>query len=541
MPHNIRLLAILELTASDLKGLSQENQNQKIRQQWLTLSYKYHPDKNTDDPLATQRFQNITEAYESLIKKKERGEKYFSEIHNYFISKDVTIPETAFDLLLQENIETAYNELKLSFLELRTENEKKAFGAQYTNFLNLAQSLEDVQDVLNSKRVNYLFKQENETLKTNFIREWRALIIRLFAEEYLDDFQYRHALATGDLYPILATRKLLSPIKIMVAVLNSISLIICSSGDYLSKVLLGRVLADFSHQFNAYKSGKLSVLKASVVALKIIGTALLFCSPMYFVPTITFSAMGLPMIAATLELLASPVNKLIRPIAAYTKFPTFGITAFISILGAAALYAMISTTMLASALILMQYASLALRFYCLYGLAKLIHNMYKLSPALGIFQGLFCASTMLISMLISTPSTGLDPNLPVNIIANFFSILSANSIVYWGNILLQQTNVALAKKMEVLPLPEEEVPDYIKKATLEGNKKATQSQRFFNTPKEAEYLKKEDRTFSQQTASFFGKGAKRLVGITPLVELRPHVLAIQNRSSADRENCHFAP
>ena len=218
MPYDSRLLFLLELKPSDLQNLSEDEQYKKIRHQWMRLSYRYHPDKNLDNPLATQTFQKITEAYNSLKKEGQGEGKWLPEVNKYFIKRPMDIPETAFDLLLQENIEAAYNELKLSFLELKTESEKEAFGDHYASFLNLAQSLEEIQEKLNQKRVRYLFKQDTESLKQYVTREWRALIIRLFAEEYLDYFQYRHALASGELLPILASRKLLSPIKIFVAI-----------------------------------------------------------------------------------------------------------------------------------------------------------------------------------------------------------------------------------------------------------------------------------------------------------------------------------
>ena len=523
MLYNSQQLSLLELTNSDLNNLSPKEQFKKIRQQWIKLSYKYHPDKNPSNPLATQNFQKISEAYNFLTKKKKREDQYFSEINNYFKKIIIDIPETAFDLLLLENIETAYSELKLAFLELKTEDEKKSFGAQYASFLNLAQSLEEIQGELNKKRANYLFKQEKETLKIYFTREWRTLIIRLFAEEYLDDFQYRQALATGKLAPILATRKLVSPIKILVAILNSINLMICSSGHYFEISLTSKIATDFLHQYSAYKSGKITVIKASIIALEIIGSALLICSPLYFIPTIAFSALGLPMIATTLECLASPVNKLIKPLAAYTKLSPFGLTTLFSILGAAAIYGLISTAMFTSALFLLEYASLALSFYCLYGMTKLIHNMYKLMPALGIFQSLFITSIMLISFLMPSPNA----TLPINIIANFFTVLSSSSVLYWGNIFFENPSVGMAKKIEVLPLPEEEIPDSIKEATLQGNKKTAQSHRFFNTPKDAEFLEKEDRTFRQQTTSFFGGDTKKSIYIAPHYEQVQSMLAIQ--------------
>ena len=55
-----------------------------------------------------------------------------------------------------------------------------------------------------------------------------------------------------------------------------------------------------------------------------------------------------------------------------------------------------------------------------------------------------------------------------------------------------------------LPLPIERVPEHIQEATNLVSKKATLSHQLFNTPKDTEFLLQEERTFSQQTACFFG-------------------------------------
>ena len=60
------------------------------------------------------------------------------------------------------------------------------------------------------------------------------------------------------------------------------------------------------------------------------------------------------------------------------------------------------------------------------------------------------------------------------------------------------------KITQILPLPIEPVPEHIQEATNLVSKKATLSHQLFNTPKDTEFLLQEERTFSQQTAGFFG-------------------------------------
>ena len=103
----------------------------------------------------------------------------------------------------------------------------------------------------------------------------------------MDDFKYCHALATGYFTNILATRKLLSPIKAIVALLNTINLYF---NRLASIVIFGFSLLSFD----------LSLLK------------------LWF---------SYNCISGFLEFLASPVNHIVRPIAEYLGISSFILTA----------------------------------------------------------------------------------------------------------------------------------------------------------------------------------------------------------------------
>ncbi len=228
MATDLENLRTMELHPNDLNNLSPQERQKKIRKQWLKLALKYHPDKNT---ASHEIYDRIDTAYKELCNGSQDEGQYNETINSYFTRIDIAIPETAFDLLLQEEIENNYSALRRELNSLETEDEKRKLASEHASFISLAQSLEQQKDRLNQQRAHYLFEQENAPLYSKLALELRHLTITLFAEEYLDDFQYRHALATGVLSPIFATRKLFSPFKWLAAIING-AIIILSSTSY---------------------------------------------------------------------------------------------------------------------------------------------------------------------------------------------------------------------------------------------------------------------------------------------------------------------
>lgn len=278
-------LKILELSPTDLIDLSDEQKEAKIKVQYRRMALRFHPDKNKNDPQASEHFQKINAAYTAL---RRSNTECHSEIHTFSNHQEIIIPDTAFSLLLEENIEAAFDALNHQFRMLHSEQEKKEFRDYYGRFLNLAYSLEKKRTSLQANRGKYFYEHINAPLNSRVTYEWRNLIIRLFAEEYLDDFKYRHALATGDFTDILATRKLLSPIKAIVALLNTINL-------FLPMVILVPPL-------------------------------------LYFKPSLLKLWINYNCISRFLEFLASPVNNIVRPIAEYSGIsPFILIAAFLAI------------------------------------------------------------------------------------------------------------------------------------------------------------------------------------------------------------------
>ncbi len=492
MPYNMDDLAILEIVDRDaFENLTAEQQKQAIRNQYIKLIYKYHPDKNSNTD--NENIRKIIEAYKAL----NRGVALTPQPDNSESHvPPVDIPKTAFDLLLQEGIYEAYQALLRERNQIDNQDEKIAFDAYYETFFNLAKSLELVEPSLVQERAKSLEEKENASLKTILIQGLRELIVRLFAEEYLNDFQYRHALATGELYAILATRKLFSPIKWIVAALNLINLIICSSAAYLFEGLK-------KDCFQQYSADRLDWEKLAAIILKI--TIILTC--LYFAFTPCILAVGLPFVASLCEALASPVNQIIRPLAAYLKLrPSILMFGALAIVGASSAYGFFAVSVVRALMSLLPYLTIALYFYTLYGTADYLRKIYKVAPFLALFFGGYCVTSTLILWLCSPILASFFTGGFYSILAVFFQNASLAIIIFKSNQMLDDPKAAILSQLENLPLPEEPVPESIQKATLIGYQNANQSHRFFNTPKHARNLSDSERTIKYQLSSFFGEG-----------------------------------
>lgn len=491
-------LLVLELNFCDLKNLSVEKQRKIIRQKYLELCLKYHPDKNSQN---SQKIQRIISTYHELIASLEET-TFQSHGSTRTASINLHIPDTAFDLLLEEGIISAYEALNKERLLIQNDRARAAFEEHYQAFYDLAKAIEKVQSKLAHQRVNYLYLKKH-SLKTILTQEWRELIIRLFGEEYLDDFQYRHALATGDLFPILATRKLLSPIKWVITILIGLLQLLYSSATYaLEKWQVDQMTT----LLRAYQDPNGSWIKVTAEFFEAIAPTVLLFGAYYLVPVPTLLICGLPAMIAWMEIIASPVNKIIRPLSHYTQIPAPIWFAIMTSLTAIAAYGLICLNILPSLTLILPICTLGLDLYFIYAFATATHKIYKINPAAS---GFMLLSTILsIGMSILFPpeiGTGM-----IDQISLFFSTMANAVLFYQLNKLLDDPRKAQVQELENLPLPNGPIPESIRTSTLLGYQTATQSARFFNTGIDAKSLTKPEQTFEQKTLSFFGGGKREI-------------------------------
>lgn len=505
LPYSIEDLAILEMPPGDA-DLPEEELKKKMRKQWYKLCLRYHPDKN---PGYLAEFHAVTSVYNRLTK---IDHVYQHEIHQFFAQEDIIIPDTAFDLIQQEGIKMAYEALLFKFSALKTDGEKRKFAQHYADFINLAESSEKHHEVFNSTRAESFYQQQQQQFASGFKREWRIVMLRLFADEFLDDFQYRHAIATGELWPILATIKLISPIKLLVALINSVILAIVYTTPYLFQRIIHNILSDFYQQ---YFSTEINVYNMALLVLKIIALVVVLALPNFLALSpenylgCLYFACSLPLIMNCLEGLASPVNQCIRPLATHLHCSPVLISilsAMISI--AATSWAVLHTALLMNAAVnILPYLILGLTIYNGYLIAKLIYRLYEVAPILAIFEMVLLAGSILIGLLAPNPVPVVEPTFS-DMLGLFLMSFTSGFLLRSLNQKLENLSAAAADEMEILPFPTEPIAPALQQASLTGFKTASWSHRLFNTPIDADYIRPEERTVSQQWSCFFGGGAK---------------------------------
>lgn len=293
----------LKLKPADIAQLPEAEQIQKIRLQWMSLCIQ------TNDEHAVDEY---TRAYHDLISPYDFSS---SDIHRYYERNFIAVPHFYFNLLQREQIEKSYQELLSEFCRLETETDKQNFAQRHSAFLNLAQSLKGQRKEFEEFFAGYLHIMNRRfTLVYRIYYQWRLLMIRLFAIEGLDDFQYRNALATGRLKPILARDKLFSPVKLLVALVNSLLIAITISLNYVLDLHF---------------------------TLRIAFSCFLF-------HPVAIVLIQLPKIARILEMLACPNNQILRPISAYSKLSPQTVAALLGLTVAVTLYGVMYTALLAS-------------------------------------------------------------------------------------------------------------------------------------------------------------------------------------------------
>ncbi|WP_218814514.1 hypothetical protein [Rickettsiella endosymbiont of Dermanyssus gallinae] len=232
----------------------------------------------------------------------------------------IKFPDTAFDLFLEESIINTYQDLLCTFSQLPV-HEKQPFAQRYKQFINLAQTLEKKQtDLMEKRQTTYQEQLFDESFSQCCQRDWRKLIIILFGEEYLDDFQYRHAIATGEIRSVLTWRKLFSPIKVILVLVHSIHLALTVLRNHIMHRIFVPFLFEVIQSAKNFTEGCADKKALALCVLKVLG----FCTVLYVLPATTFFILCMPyFISNFLYLIACPINKIIRPMAQYTNLSPY--------------------------------------------------------------------------------------------------------------------------------------------------------------------------------------------------------------------------
>jgi hypothetical protein len=500
----------LILLGINLREFQRENSEEKLRmvtRQFRQQCLKYHSDKTTD-PLKIAQFPIIVEAYHRL--RDELQQKPFNDLHEYFTFTPIIIPLTAFSFAMRQEINARYEELKGQIHDFETHEEKLKFVQKFEAFLTLAISIQKIQEALDKEQGGYLYAHQNCGLVSQITMELRKLILVTFGEEYLDDFQYRHALATGEIFPILTTRKLLSPLKWIMALANSLYIIGLRLLLYPYAYITMQMFMDFNTQYQAFYQNDLDATQVisllSKMAALIIFTSIaiqLLISSSFF----AYIIFNLPALNIIAEVAACPINKIIRPIAEFTGISFIWLDILLSagalLIGYAA-YSLLLTLTLATSIEILNICLVAFFIYQMYLMILISQKFYSLHPAAGIFIGITLGLSLITSLLMSTVAPVPELTSLSEVFIVFFAELSSCSMGYsWVKLI--DKNIMADINLS-LPLPNAPVPDPIRKATLQGCDKANLSHKFFNTSASAKYLEKEERTWRQCVSSFWGGG-----------------------------------
>lgn len=486
MQFNHQNLETLDITNHEFFNLSREQQLKKIQQQWIWLTILAYQGSNFAD------FQRITEAYINLMWSDLAPDPDSNNQLNLMLAQAPSqhevppvLPLETFDLLMQNNMLEHYRRLKTEFVHLNTLEAKQRFLIEQGDFIRLAQMMLQSDFLLQShQRRIAQWMEQKRSLQQILVRDYRELVIRLFGEEQLDDFSYRQALATGDLLPILATRKLLSPVKWVAALFSCLSILVTNTVSwwYYSNSTPVYLLTHFSRQHvNYHQTGELSAMQIVNLILQ----CLVFLSVLKFAIDLAFFGFALGPMASCLEIIASPINQFIRPLAQFLGFSEDQLALFtlgLLALSCTALYVIAPLVTVAQVMLAVDWATQLVLIFSMYHYLKLLAAFYEKNPIAGVFLFLLLIANIALQLTLPSLTITLSNGYLESVLLFFVTLWINSEMSQLEQKVVDDFDEKALLETETLPLPVQNVSHEIQTTVKTTCTEATLSHRFFKTP-----------------------------------------------------------
>ena len=461
-------LTTLEINDPHFFNLSTHEQKKLITKAYRKLAKVYHPDKNKlidNDKIAT-----LNDAYKTLIEELSK-----EQLNQAIPFTPIDIPQYAFNQKLQIQILQHYETLIDSFNNLTTENEKEAFLKQHQNFLNIGKQLSTDETRHNQERLDYYTQTIiNNHVLSKLLFDLRTLIIKTYGQENLDDFAYRNAIITGDVYNILDTIKLLSPLKFISFLLSSVKIIICDVSQFIGNFIIFDLFSQFER---IYYSNNVELLEMAFFITKSITLIGIFtlCT-LYFLNAFVYM-FSFMFIANLMEYIANPMNRVIRPLADYLNTSD----EMIMFALAGCFLVLLPAVFLLLQASLIGILNLILSLYILYALAELCYNIYNIDKAMGIFfigiNLLSFAMTFLLATVVPVETT---PSMIFATLENLF----AASVLFESNQYIKYQNYYTGIQMETMAYPQKPLDSEMENIIKHEVKTSNLSHFYFHTREE---------------------------------------------------------
>lgn len=504
-----RHLIKLEFSWTEIMALSQLDKEEvfkAISKQKKKLSLKYHPDRNNNDPELTKKFLAVTKAYNKLINADEIKPSILDGIAPF----DYQIPLNCIDFRIEEQIDNYFENISFAYMSLSSNEDKKKFVKENESFLQFITWLNKHRSVIRQRRDEAFYQVSNAPSLFNILyQDWNKLVIQLFAEENLDDITYREAIALGNLWPILAVRKLLSPLKWLCLIVSGTYNLLTTIPSYFIRKLFKSILDDVSSlSSNWYRIfpflGKVAVL----MAILIIPLLLLPEAPLLVL-------LSLPLLTRGLFYLANPINHIIRPIAEYFNISVVTVGILTVGLGIAAVAGLSILLSLSSSITLLLVLADILAVSNLLASLVVLKKLYEVTPPLAIILGI----TQLVSLIIPVDTSAVVETLLSSFMLclSQLSMLGINIMAYKG---LSNVKEQSAEVYSTLPLPEQKAPEIVKQVVAQATQKNYWSHSLFNTSENAKVatVKKNEALHSM---GIFGRRVKNEEHSEELLSLLP--------------------